>query len=150
MLDSPLDLLLELPAFQYGGLPLDEVSPVLANLTDQVKSILFGGFSPYLVTVPRAALAPLAAFAQIEDAVTVPAGSWLVGFTGASPQAAGYRFSIFDVGRNEYVLTPQWMQNLSGAMDDTDTDRPMPNFLVRPYAIVNAGFAIPGKSGGAQ
>lgn len=143
MLD-PQEIILELPNFQYGRGTLDENWFPLTISDNNLFPIVPFIYGPYL---PRAEIFPrlsvsvanggvatgLTARQQIEDAIRLPARSFLVGFSTVSPQAAGFQFSIFDVGRNDFAFTQKWQSSLC------IPQKSKPYFLVLPYPIVDAG-----------
>jgi hypothetical protein len=147
---TPSDLLLELPAFQYGPQTLDETTDpwtISDNLLFPIIPFFYGPYWPRIEVFPRLAVSVanggvgtgLLARQQIEDSVRVPSRSFLVGFSAVSPQAAGFVFTLFDVGRNDWCFTQKWQNNRCSAEDDTDSDRSIPAYLIRPYPVVDAG-----------
>lgn len=140
---------LEVPAHQYLGLPCD---PPRNNFTllEPLRPFWEGPYSWQGIVVPRAAVllansTGILPLGQVEDRVQLPAGSWLVGFAAYSAQAAGFRFSIFDVGANDYAVHETFESNRAGAQDNTDTDPAIPHILPVPYCIVSS--AGPGSPG---
>jgi hypothetical protein len=141
----PDEILLELPNFQYGPGTLDEkwnAHTVSDNNLFPVVPFLWGPYWPRMEVFPITRLvqanggpgAGLNPRQQFEDSVRMPVSSFLLGLSAVSPQAAGFRFTLFDAGRNDWVLSPQWVQS------QTITPRGKPYFLIRPYAIVDAGM----------
>jgi hypothetical protein len=120
---------LDVPSHQFAHLAL--MGPA--------RRFWFTGYVWRGVVVPRANLANVAAYRQIEDKALLPPGSWLLGFSGASSQAAGFRFRIFDVGADDYALSEHWDSNRTGAQDNTDTDPANPYLLPEPYFVVSPG-----------
>jgi len=136
--------LLEIPAHQYGPLPSD---PQRGNfsLLEPIRPFLWGAYRYLGVVVPRASVIlannpdGLNALQQISDVVTLPPRSWLVGFRAYSAQAAGFGFSVFDVGAGDYALNEQFASNQAGAQDNTDSDPAIPHILPVPYCLVSPG-----------
>jgi hypothetical protein len=144
-MNHPDEILLELPNFQRGAGTLDDTWDDLTigdNDLFTISPFLWGPYWPRLHIFPISTVSALnggpgvglTARQQIEDSVRMPVGSFLVGMQAVSPQAAGFRFTMFDAGRNDWVLSPQWIQS------QTVQFRTKPYFLVRPYPIVDAGM----------
>ena len=141
---------LEIPAHQYGGLPCN---PARNNYTllEALRPFYEGPFSLQSIVVPRATAllsnspTGVAALQQVEDRVQLPADSWLLGFSAYSAQAAGFRFSLFDVGANDYALNESFESNKAGAQDNTDSDPAVPHILPEPYCLISS--AGPGSPG---
>jgi hypothetical protein len=119
---------LAVPAYLYGA----------ASLLEPLRWWQWTGYVWRGVPVPRAELATVAARGQVEDQVLVPVGSWLVAFSGSCAAAAGFRFQLFDVGRDRFAITDRWVNNRAGATDTTDPDAVM-HVLPEPYCIVEPG-----------
>ena len=143
-MNDPDEILIELPSFQYGAGTLDETwfdLTVSDNNLFPIVPFLWGPYWPRLQVFPISTVSALnggpgvglTARQQIEDSARFPVGSYLVGLSAVSPQPAGFRFTMFDAGRNDWVLSPQWIQS------QTVTPRGKPYFLVRPYPLVDAG-----------
>ena len=140
----PDEILLELPAFQYDRGTLDHTwdgHTISDNNLFQVVPFLWGAWWWRKHIFPISFVSQLnggpgvglTARQQIEDSVRMPVGSYLVGLSAVSPQPAGFRFTLFDAGRNDWVLSSQWIQS------QTVTPRGKPYYLLRPYPIVDAG-----------
>jgi hypothetical protein len=143
-MNHPDEILLELPPFQYGPGTLDETweaHTISDNNLFPITSFLWGPYWPRIHIFPISSVSQanggpgvgLTARQQIEDSVRVPVGAFLLGLSAVSPQPAGFRFTLFDAGRNDWVLTPQWIESHSV------NPRGKPYFIVRPYPIVDAG-----------
>jgi hypothetical protein len=113
------------------------------SLLEPTRNFAFRNYLWRGLVVPRqsvlAANNPvgLSPYQQIEDRFTVPAGSWLVGYSAFSAQSAGFKFQVFDVGANDYALSQQWESN-GDCQDNSDTDAALPHILPHPYCIVAA------------
>jgi hypothetical protein len=140
----PDEILLELPNFQYGRGTLDpnwNGYTVSDNTLFPLVPFIWGAWWPRVHTFPISTVSALnggpgvgmTARQQIEDSVRMPIGSYLVGLSAVSPQAAGFRFTLFDAGRNDWVLSPQWIES------HTITFKGSPYYLIRPYPLVDAG-----------
>ena len=140
----PDEILLELPNFQYGRGTLDpnwDGYTLSDNNLFPITPFLWGPYWPRIQIFPLSYVSaanggPAAGLnprQQIEDSVRMPVGSFLLGLSAVSPQPEGFRFTMFDAGRNDWVLSPQWIQS------QTITPRGRPYFLMRPYPVVDAG-----------
>jgi len=135
---------LEIPSHQYGPL-LTNPTRNNFSLLEPLRPFWEGPYAWQGVVVPRCGVllnsggaTGLAPLQQAEDRVQLPAGSWLVGFAAYSAQAAGFRFSIFDVGANDYCLNQAYESNQAGAQVNSDTDPAIPHILPVPYCLVAA------------
>jgi hypothetical protein len=120
---------LSLPAYLYGSY----------SVLEPLRRWLWTGYIWQAIVVPRASALPVAASGQVEDQVQLPAGSWLIGFAGYSPQDAGFRFNIYDAGAQDYALSDRWDNGLSGASDQDMTDGQILHVLPEPYCLVGNG-----------
>lgn len=121
--------LMDSAASLYGGY----------SLSEPVRRFLFAGYVPQLIVFPRTRDLPLAAFDQKEDQLAVPSLSYIVGYGAGSQQAAGFRFTVYDIGAKQYAVSDQWDNESTGAQDDLDPDsQPVP--LVSPYLIMPPGL----------
>jgi hypothetical protein len=130
-----------LPSFQYGDGPdsislLDPLGPFWA---DALRWSLQMWCVPSTAVLLANTPAGLTAYQNIEDSIIVPAGSFLLGFSSFSAQAAGFRWRIWDVGANAYALSDRWLNNVTDGQDNSDTDAAVPNVLPDPYCIVSPG-----------
>jgi len=118
---------LDSPAYEYGP---------RVSLLDPLRPFQWAGYSSRLIPLPGTRNLPLAAYARNEDRVQLPAGSWLLGLSGSSAQTAGFRFHIFDVGANDYVISEGEESNRTGAQDNVDADTVIGHILAEPYPLV--------------
>lgn len=115
------------PAYEYGA----------TSLLEPLAHFVWTGYVWRGVVVPRAAQALVPARRQIEERVSVPAGSYLVALAGSSGASAGFRFRIFDVGA-QAALEEVPDELRSGALDASDED-PIMHVLPEPYVIIPPG-----------
>jgi hypothetical protein len=136
---------LELPSLQYGsmGLPGTTFRRNNFSLAETLRPFLWSNYAPYLFVCPRTSVinaqapAGILAFQSYEDRITLQPGSFLVGWSAYSSQAAGFRFQLYDVGAQDYVLTDKW-QNWTDA-EAGDTAESVPHLLPDPYVVVSPG-----------
>ena len=122
-----------LPPFEYGRRSLLETwLPFL---------LLESGYVWRGHVVPGASKAVVPALGQLEERITIPSGSFLLGFAAGSQQPEGFRFELHDIGTGEPALCDRADENRSGAQDQTDED-PLPHILPVPYAIVPPGQLV--------
>lgn len=124
------DALFDLPSYRYDG---------RQNTADILRPFAWSGYVWRGLAVPRAVELPVAARVQIERRVQVPAGSYLLAFSGFSDQAAGYKFRIYDIGAQQNALGDIPDDLRSGAQDGSDTDGVL-HVLTEPYVIVEPGL----------
>lgn len=148
--DAPL---LELPAFQYGswGLPGMPGMPGSfrrnnASMLEPARAFLWQNYSPQNYILPKTvtllAQSPsgILPLQQVEDRIQVPAGSYILGYSAAvitrSGVVNGFRWSIFDEGAQDFVLTDKWQPYTDGV---DDGDGGTPHMLAEPYLVVSPG-----------
>jgi len=140
--DAPF---LELPSFQYGawGMP-GTFRRNNYSLLEPARSFLWQNYAPVNWVIPRSAVlkqntpAGVSALGQIEDRFQLPPKSWLLAWAGYSSNAAGFRFSIYDEGAQDYAISERW-QNGSDTAVDTSSDSGSPHMLPEPYLVVSPG-----------
>jgi len=138
--DAPF---LELPDFQYGSLLC---TPRRNNYTllEPTRPFLWENFAPYMFVMPSSATilaqtpAGLLPFAQVEDRIQIPGKSWLLGISGFSAHAAGFRFSIYDEGAMSYALSDKWINGSDFSVDPAALGT-TPQILPDPYLVVDPG-----------
>lgn len=144
----------EIPSHQYGPKPCggdpDGGPRQNFSLLEPMRPFLWSGYNWKAFPIPSAAYllsntsnggTGCLPFEQREDRVVVAPGSWLVGFSGFSAQAAGFRFQIYDVGAGDYCLNDGFDDLNSGAQaNPADTDPAMPHILPEPYCVVSPGL----------
>jgi hypothetical protein len=137
---------LELPTFQYGSLGMPGPPHFRRNnytIAETLRPFLWANYAPMLYVLPRTALlnqvspAGILAFQQFEDRAQVPPGTFILGWSAFSAQAAGFRFQIFDEGAKDYVLTEKWQR--SSDADVSNTDEGKPHLLPEAYCVVSPG-----------
>jgi hypothetical protein len=143
MLD-PQEIILELHNFQTGLGTLDDTWTG-HTLTDNnlwpLVPFWWGPYWPRIETFPSSAVLAangglsvgMNAMQQIEDSVRMPQDSFLVALSSVSPRPEGFRYTIFDVGRNDWVETQKWRDSRP------ISTRAKPWVMIRPYPLVDAG-----------
>ena len=92
-----------------------------------------GKWRPYLVATP--ANSAVTASNTVEEQVSLPPGSWLLGFAGVSENAAGFRVQILDPDSRTVIWSsPPNYQNVTGP------DPTMPN----PVRYLTSPLFLPG------
>jgi len=120
---------IDTPASLYGGW----------SLNNPARRFFMAGYIARAIVVPRNSYQPIAALDQIEDRVQVPPKSWLVGLAGASSDAEGFRWQIYDIGQKSYALTDQWDNLITGAQNTADPDS-QPLVLPCAYLVSAPGL----------
>lgn len=139
---QPINLSIpDLPSFRYGGLgSFSLLDPLIPFWQDALHwSVLMWCVPASAILVANNNPKGLNPYQQVEDSIIVPPGSWLLGFSSFSQQAAGFRWRIWDVGANAYALSDRWLNNVTDGQDNSDTDAAVPNILPSPYYICTPG-----------
>ena len=137
--DAPF---LELPSMQYGswGMP-GSFRRNNYSLLEPARIFLWQNYAPLIYIIPKSAIiAPLggvAKFDQIEDRVQLRPGSFLLALSGMTTLPAGFRFSLFDEGSADYVLSDKW-ENWTD-VDFSTPGHSQPHMLPEPYCVVSPG-----------
>jgi hypothetical protein len=135
---------LELPAFQYGSWGLPAFRRNNYSLLEPARIFLWQNCGLLGYVIPRSAIANaqvpagILKYQQIEDRVQLPPGSFLMGLSGYSSAAAGFRFSIYDEGTKDFVLSDKWENSTD--VDVSNVDDGKPHMLEDPYCVVSPGI----------
>lgn len=93
-----LDILQRNPITQPG---YEMGSSVLEPLYDFMMQ---PGYQPSWIVRPHESALPFVGNYYYEDSFPLPHGSFILGFTFGSSQAAGFKFTLFDVGSQTYIF----------------------------------------------
>ena len=109
------------------------------SLNEPLSRFFLAGYFLKMLTVPKTSDLPLGAYEQEEDNIIVPFGSYLLGFSGASAQSAGARFSVYDIGMKTFAITDEWDNFNTGAGLPSDADNQY-LILSTPYLVLEPGL----------
>lgn len=109
------------------------------SIYEPFRQFIFAGYQWIGWVVPRPSLLPVALMAQVEDHYQAPPGTYVLGFSAASAQSAGFRFSLYDAARKRSILVGDWPLAVLGAEDTADTDAQM-HALPEPALVLPPGL----------
>ena len=92
------------------------------------------GYATALRVTPQVYLLPIPALGVTEDTIRVKPGSYLTMLSFGSAQAAGFKFELFDMGAQEYILPPTSSVALKPA-----AGQPPQFILPKPYCVLAPG-----------
>lgn len=98
-------------------------------------------YEPVLIVLPDAASAALAAGATYEARISLPAESYILGFSATNTRTAGFELQIIDLGTGAPLLSrPVKYQNLTGQGTTSGITNPVfylakPRLLLEPAVL---------------
>lgn len=96
---NPLVDILQRNAITQSGYEIG--ASVLESLFDFMTQ---PGYQPSWIVRPHENTLPFVGNYYYEDSFPLPLGSFVLGFTFGSSQAAGFKFTLFDVGSQSYIF----------------------------------------------
>jgi len=124
---------LEFPQFRHG---------YYGTVVREAAAALPPAFVPRLYPVPRQG-GTLSAGVPFQEKVRVPHGSYLIGFTGSSNQAAGFQLQLRAVASGEELCSEQIKHaNLTGGTGASRGAYNILHVLPRPWIIVQPAELI--------
>lgn len=105
-------------------------------LTELVRVTRAPGYSPGAYPMPPAANAQMSALARLDVRLSLPVGSYVLGFSGYCSDPAGFRVQIIDLRNNApfFNIPVNWL-NLCPQGSTAGITLPL-HYLVRPRLVI--------------
>jgi hypothetical protein len=126
---NPLVDILQRNAITQSGYEIG--SSVLECLFDFMTQ---PGYQPSWIVRPHENALPFTGNYYYQDSFPLPTGSFILGFTFASSQAVGFKFSLFDVGSQSYIFNT--LASAIALAGGGGATQQQPYWLPKPRAVL--------------
>jgi len=110
-----------------------------AALADLVRVSRSPGYEPGAYPLPPSANATMGSLARIDVRLSMPVGSYVLGFSGWCSDPAGFRVQIIDLRNNApFFSTPVSWLNLCPQGNTQGISLPI-HYLIRPRLVIEPG-----------